>query len=112
MTQNVDYVRCVGIEVTPLGGGVRQVGGCRRMVTETLDGQPHCTRHADEKRYRDREFQRMMDTATRHTRGIVWHGKGQQCGCGVFVPDGTDHPWGVPWKQEQAANIDGLGSDT
>jgi hypothetical protein len=94
-------IRCIGIEVTPLGGGIRQVSGCWRRVTETVDGQPHCRQHADEARWRAKEFQRMMDTATRHSPGIRWHGKGTECLCGEFVPEGTEHPWGVPEKLER-----------
>lgn len=105
---NTEYgSRCVGIVVTPMGGGIRQVGGCWRNVTEMIDGQPHCRQHADEARWQIKEFERMMDTATRHSPGIKWHGKGTECFCGEFVPEGTDHPWGVPEKLEQALRNDG-----
>jgi len=87
-----------GLPVTvPLGGGVRQVIGCPRLAEP---GEDHCRAHLDEERYQRRRFEEQMAKASRHHGQIVVHGKGVRCLCGQFVPDGEEHPWGVPAREE------------
>jgi hypothetical protein len=88
--------------VTDLGGGLRQVSGCGRATTEEIDGERLCRLHADEHRYQRRQFEDMMARATRHAGQIAIHGEGRHCLCGAFVPDGDEHPWGVPEREEVA----------
>jgi len=87
-----------GLPVTvPLGGGARQVVGCPRLAEP---GEEHCRAHLDEDDYQRRRFEEQMAKATRHSRSVAEHGKGVWCCCGQFVPDGQEHPWGVPASEE------------
>lgn len=91
--------RCAGIVVRGWPGSSRAVSGCHRPP---LAGKTLCWEHQQEEDYRRRQTERLLARASRHRRGIVWHNQGIECSCGVFVPDGEDHPWDLPWSQEAA----------
>lgn len=80
-------------------GGTRYVGRCGCPVV--ADGV--CQQHYDEQEYQRRQFQDMMKRATRHSRGIRFHNRFDQCsGCGAKVKMDEEHPWNVPHGEEAA----------
>jgi hypothetical protein len=78
-------------------GHTRYVSRCGKPVTE----EGLCREHAADARYAREQFKRDMDRATRHYGRVAVHGKGTSCGCGAFVLDGQEHPWGLNAKDEE-----------
>lgn len=89
---------------TPLGGGTRQVSGCKRAAVE--DG--HCAEHAAERRAWKSQFERDMERSTRHWRQVRFRPEGSKVracvcgGCRAHVLDTEAHPWDLAHGQEQA----------
>lgn len=92
-----------------IGPNSRTGGECGQpVVGEDILGRKLCRLHLDIHERSQRQFEEAMDRASQHHRSIAISGKGVHCHCGLFVPNGINHPWGLPSRLEKEKRAQGL----